>query len=304
MFFHTGGEAASHIGIYLPAPAHCVCRRRGSGADLPAAPFAARHAAARHRTLVHRDRPDARLSTRSIWCPATAQIVAGADKIQTILTNYRDAMQYVLDQSVRLINMGYTPDEIAETVKLPEAVQVEPWGIEYYGNVDVSARNVYGGYISWWNGDPAELGPTPRLENARRTVEMMGGRDKVFAEAERAFFAGDPQWAAELTTPLIRIDSNDWARALSEGGGAPRDRLQADQQQPARLLPHRRAGDRRQGRSRRAAAKDRRATLLGQRHPERDSAQHAALPRSTRTSVGQAADGSAIVSPTRAKTSR
>ena len=106
--------------------------------------------------------------------------------------------------------MGYTPDEIAETVKLPKAVQVEPWGIEYYGNVDVSARNVYGGLISWWNGDPAELRPTPRLEKARRTVEMMGGRDKVLAEAERAFFAGDPQWAAELTTPLIRINSNDW----------------------------------------------------------------------------------------------
>jgi alkyl sulfatase BDS1-like metallo-beta-lactamase superfamily hydrolase len=39
---------------------------------------------------------------------------------------------------------------------------------------------------------------------------MMGGRDKVFAEAERAFFAGDPQWASELTTPLIRINKNDW----------------------------------------------------------------------------------------------
>ena len=89
-------------------------------------------------------------------------------------------------------------------------MQVEPWGIEYYGNVHVSTRNVYGGLISWWNGDPAELDPTPRLEKARRTVEMMGGRDKVFAEADRAFFADDPQWAAELTTPLIRIDRNDW----------------------------------------------------------------------------------------------
>ena len=142
--------------------------------------------------------------------PGHGQIVTGADKVQTILTNYRDAMQYVLDQSIRLINMGYTPDEMAETVRLPKAVQVEPWGIEYYGNVHVSTRNVYGGLISWWNGDPAELDPTPRLEKARRTVEMMGGRDKVFAEAERAFFAGDPQWAAELTTPLIRIDRDDW----------------------------------------------------------------------------------------------
>jgi alkyl sulfatase BDS1-like metallo-beta-lactamase superfamily hydrolase len=116
---------------------------------------------------------------------------------------------------VRLINMGFAPDEIAETVKLPDSVVKEPWTIEYYGNVDVSARNVYGGYISWWNGDPAELRPTPRLEQARRTIEMMGGRDKVFAAAEQAFADGDPQWAAELTTPLIRVNKEDWpARQL------------------------------------------------------------------------------------------
>ena len=142
--------------------------------------------------------------------PLHGQIVVGTDEVETVLTNYRDAMQYVLDQSVRLINIGFTPDEIAETVRLPEAVQTEPWGIEYYGNVDVSARNIYGGYISWWNGDPAELRPTPRLEKARRTVDIMGGRDRVFKEAEKAFFDGDAQWAAELTTPLIRINMDDW----------------------------------------------------------------------------------------------
>lgn len=142
--------------------------------------------------------------------PGHGQPVFGTSEIGRVLTDYRDAMQLVLDQSVRLINKGYTPDELAESVKLPDAVQTEPWGIEYYGNVDVSARNIYGGYISWWNGDPADLRPTPRLERARKQVAMMGGRDRVFAEAERAFFAGDPQWAAELTTPLIRIDNMDW----------------------------------------------------------------------------------------------
>ncbi|MBE9549046.1 MAG: hypothetical protein IMF09_06510 [Proteobacteria bacterium] len=38
----------------------------------------------------------------------------------------------------------------------------------------------------------------------------MGGRDKVFAEAEKTFFDGDAQWAAELTTPLIRINKEGW----------------------------------------------------------------------------------------------
>ena len=37
----------------------------------------------------------------------------------------------------------------------------------------------------------------------------MGGRDRVFAEARKAYDGGDSQWAAELTTYLIRIDHND-----------------------------------------------------------------------------------------------
>jgi alkyl sulfatase BDS1-like metallo-beta-lactamase superfamily hydrolase len=208
-FFHTGGEAASHIGVYLPDQ-----RVVFIGDELQGPTFPQLHSlrGTRPRDI---DRwfgaiDRVRALNAEYLVPGHGQTVTGADKVQTILTSYRDAMQYVLDQSIRLINMGYSPDEIAETVRLPREVQVEPWGTEYYGNVHVSARNVYGGLISWWNGDPAELEPTPRLEKARRTVAMMGGRDKVFAEAERAFFGGDPQWAAELATPLIRIDRSDW----------------------------------------------------------------------------------------------
>jgi alkyl sulfatase BDS1-like metallo-beta-lactamase superfamily hydrolase len=37
----------------------------------------------------------------------------------------------------------------------------------------------------------------------------MGGRKKVLEEADRTFISGDPQFAAELTSYLIRIDQND-----------------------------------------------------------------------------------------------
>jgi alkyl sulfatase BDS1-like metallo-beta-lactamase superfamily hydrolase len=142
--------------------------------------------------------------------PGHGPVMTGASTIQAMLADHRDRMQFVLDQSIRLINQGNTPDELAEKVTMPKHLQTEPFGMEYYGNVDVSARNIYGGLISWWNGDPANLRPTPRIEKAKREIAMMGGRDKVFAEAEKAFLAGDAQWAAELTTPLIRVDTSDW----------------------------------------------------------------------------------------------
>ena len=38
----------------------------------------------------------------------------------------------------------------------------------------------------------------------------MGGRDKVFSEAEKAFNEGDGQFAAELTQMLVKINHDDW----------------------------------------------------------------------------------------------
>lgn len=209
VFFQTGGEAASHIGVYLPEQRVVFAGDEVQGPTFPQL-HSLRGTRPRdiQRWFTAIDRM--RAYNAEYLVPGHGQTVTGTAKVSTILTDYRDAMQYVLDQSIRLINMGFTPDEMAETVELPKAVQTEPWGTEYYGNVHVSTRNVYGGYVSWWNGDPAELEPTPRMEKARRTVAMMGGRDKVFAEAERAFFADDPQWASELTTPLIRLDRGDW----------------------------------------------------------------------------------------------
>jgi len=209
VFFHTGGEAASHIAIYMPDEKIVF-----TGDELQGPTFPQLHSL---RGTQPRDIErwigavdKMRAYDSDFLVPSHGQIVEGDAEVQRVLAYYRDSMQYVHDQSVRLINAGFTPDEIAETVRLPESVIIEPWTTEYYGNVDVSARNVYGGYISWWNGDPAELKPTPRQEKARRTIEMMGGRDQVFAAAETAFFDGDPQWAAELVTPLIRVNKDDW----------------------------------------------------------------------------------------------
>jgi alkyl sulfatase BDS1-like metallo-beta-lactamase superfamily hydrolase len=126
-----------------------------------------------------------------------------------VLTIYRDAIQYTHDQSLRLINKGYTPDDLANTIELPAFMDRDPWTREMYGTVKHSVREFYVAYISWWNGDPAELDPLPRLEKAARLVELMGGRDRVFAAAEQAFADGDDQWAAELTAYLVRIDRDD-----------------------------------------------------------------------------------------------
>lgn len=142
--------------------------------------------------------------------PAHGRPVAGNANIAELLAAYRDAIAFTHDQAVRFINKGYTPDELAEILPaLPPHLAQHAWLGEYYGTVKHSVRQVFSGQIGWFDGDPATLDPVPRAERARRLVALMGGAARVAEEARGALKSGDPRWAAELASYLVRIDTND-----------------------------------------------------------------------------------------------
>jgi alkyl sulfatase BDS1-like metallo-beta-lactamase superfamily hydrolase len=135
--------------------------------------------------------------------------VAGAAAVADVLTSYRDAIQYVFDQTMRFMNKGYLPDELVQAVTLPKSLAEHPWLGDFYGGVKHSVRQIYVGQLGWFEGDPTFLDPLSNKAASRRYVELMGGRDKVFAEAKKSTKAGDHQWSAELLTHIIRLDTSD-----------------------------------------------------------------------------------------------
>ncbi|MGH1372382.1 MAG: alkyl sulfatase dimerization domain-containing protein [Cellvibrionaceae bacterium] len=206
--FQTGGESASHLAIYLPDSKILLSGDEIQGPNYPNL-HSLRGTKPRdaQKWIAALDRM--RDFDSDYLVPSHGQPVIGKTEVDKVLTTYRDAIQFTHDQSIRYINKGFTPDELANTITLPEHFNQKPWMQEMYGTVKHNVREYYVAYISWWNGDPAELNPTPRDEKARRLVELMGGRDRVFSEAEKAFFDGDEQWSSELTALLVRIDKAD-----------------------------------------------------------------------------------------------
>ncbi|MHA1210966.1 MAG: alkyl sulfatase dimerization domain-containing protein [Candidatus Heimdallarchaeota archaeon] len=206
--FQTGGEAASEMVIYLPEEKILLC----ADEIYPSNP---------NLHSIRGTKPrDARKWIEAIDKMRQLEIehlvgnhgkpVVGREVIQEILVYYRDIIQYQHDQAVRYINKGYTQKELAERLqKLPEYLEYPPYSKNFYGHISHNIPEFFVGYISWFSGDPVELNPTPLKESAKRIIKMMGGREKIFAEAEKAFFANEPQFAAELTTLLIRIDNED-----------------------------------------------------------------------------------------------
>jgi alkyl sulfatase BDS1-like metallo-beta-lactamase superfamily hydrolase len=139
----------------------------------------------------------------------------GRAEIGDFLEKHRDAYKYLHDQTVRLMNAGYLPDEIANRLRLPDVLDREWYNRGYYGTMSFNSRAVYQRYMGWYDANPVHLAPLEPADEAKRYVEMMGGPAKVLAAAQAAYDKGDDRWAGELADRLVYADAaNTAARAL------------------------------------------------------------------------------------------
>lgn len=144
-----------------------------------------------------------------ILIPSHTKPIHGKDSIYTALTQYRDAIQYVHDQTIRHINKGETPDEIAENVQLPANLQSSPYLKEFYGRVDWSVKSVFNGYLGFFDGNPSTLLPLKRKEKATNMAKLAGGYNQLKSKAQKALDNKELQWALELTDFLLVLEPKD-----------------------------------------------------------------------------------------------
>ena len=138
--------------------------------------------------------------------PSHTKPIIGKETIQDALNIYRDAIQYIHDQTIRLMNQGLYPDEIADIVKLPKEIADSPYLYEFYGTVRWSVKSIFNGYLGWFSGNPAELDPLSRKEKASRISDLAGGSDMLLEQLHLAVKEKDMQWALELSDYLISLD--------------------------------------------------------------------------------------------------
>jgi alkyl sulfatase BDS1-like metallo-beta-lactamase superfamily hydrolase len=135
----------------------------------------------------------------------------GNANIKKMFTMHRDVYKYTHDQTVRLINAGYTPYEISDMVKLPKSLEGYFGARGYYGDLRHNIRAVYQFYLGYYDGNPANLNKLPPQESAKRYVELIGGADKMVAAAQTAYDKGEYRWAAELLNQAVFGDPSSKA---------------------------------------------------------------------------------------------
>jgi uncharacterized sulfatase len=144
-----------------------------------------------------------------------ARPILGHDNVRTVLESYRDAMVFVLEETLDGMNRGLSPDELADSVRLPDPLSGKPYLREFYGVIPWAVRSIYGGYVGWFDGNPSHLFPLPPVEEATRMISLVGSREALMSAARSALRAGDFQWACQLVDHLLALDPNSVpARAL------------------------------------------------------------------------------------------
>ncbi|MGD9544040.1 MAG: alkyl/aryl-sulfatase [Methylocystis sp.] len=133
----------------------------------------------------------------------------GRDNILDYLKKQRDLYKYIHDQSVNLLNKGYTGVELSNMIRLPPELD-KTWADRgYYGTLKHNSRAVYQRYMGFYDGNPTTLDQLPREEAAQKYVAYMGGAPAILKRARADFDKGEYRWVAEALTHAVFADPNN-----------------------------------------------------------------------------------------------
>jgi len=139
----------------------------------------------------------------------------GRERVVTYLSQQRDLYAYLHDQTLRLMNQGYTGIEIAEMVEMPPALEASWHTHGYYGSVSHNVKAIYQRYLGWFDGNPANIWQHPPQAAATRYVDAFGGAAVMIDKAHTFIADGDLRFAAELLNHVVFADEkNMGARQL------------------------------------------------------------------------------------------
>jgi alkyl sulfatase BDS1-like metallo-beta-lactamase superfamily hydrolase len=133
----------------------------------------------------------------------------GNEKIVDYWEKQRDLYKYIHDQSVNLLNKGYTGIEISNLVKLPPELDKQFYNRGYYGSVRHNTRAVYQRYMGFYDGVPATLDQLPPVDAAKKYIEYMGGVPAIMTKTKADFDKGEYRWTAEILQRVVFAEPNN-----------------------------------------------------------------------------------------------
>lgn len=210
--FSTPGETPDHLTVWIPAYKAAFIGDNYAGARIPE-PMSFPNIYAIRGT---KPRPaldwiksiDTVLALKpDIVLNGHGEPIFGHEEIARKLTRYRDALQFVHDETVKGMNAGKDVYTLMQEIKLPASYDLS----QVFGKVSWSVRGIYDGYAGWFDGNPASMYDVPPSSVYPELVKLAGGPNRVARLALETLQAGKPVEALHLTDVALASDARNAA---------------------------------------------------------------------------------------------
>lgn len=141
----------------------------------------------------------------NVLLPGHTRPLLSKELNQNQVGQFKEAIEYILFNTLDCINKGLTLDETVQTVSLPENLKNSPYLQEYYGTVEWAVKSVYTGYVGWFDGDPVHLLPVSDQEYNNVLLDLIG-EEKLLEKIKGCMSHSQYQIALQL---LELIDNKE-----------------------------------------------------------------------------------------------
>lgn len=150
--------------------------------------------------------------------PGHTKAIIGHDQVQEVLGNFKDAIEFILLETLKCMNKGMSESETVAAVVLPQIWADLPYLGEFYGTVEWSVRSVYHGYFGWFDGNPTHLA---QLSDETFDTKLFSiiGEEKLESEIRTALKEEKYQMAVQLCDILLnaKVNIQKYKKLKAEG---------------------------------------------------------------------------------------
>jgi uncharacterized repeat protein (TIGR01451 family) len=143
--------------------------------------------------------------------------IMGSTEVLDYLLAHKDALTYIRDQAIIKMQAGWTLDQAAAAIQLPDSLASRADMQEFTSDVPSIVHAVWNEYLGWWGGNTTELASTLTEDTkAQILAETLGGVDQLveaakqaelnardLAGAEKALYLADAAYRAAWTLPDV-----------------------------------------------------------------------------------------------------
>jgi len=133
-----------------------------------------------------------------LMVPGHGLPIFGKERIAAALSDTAEVLETIEAQVVALMNTGCTLDRIIHEVEVPARLLEKPYLKPVYDDPQFLIRNVWRLYGGWYEGEPDNLLPAPRAEQATEWIALSGGVDAVLKRVAELQAAGNLRLACHL----------------------------------------------------------------------------------------------------------